>query len=315
MDADRARSAPPRRDEDDPVRRARAVQRRRRRPAQHVDRGDVRDVEVVEAGRHLTSDVESVGIRALICAHAVHVQERRVGHEQARGAAIEQARARADRARALHHHEPGDAPREQLGQRGRGIRGGERVDLEVAHAVAQLDRAPLRGRQGDGTLETGTTAAVLLRRQSPGAAREQRPGDERQPRLRHSRKRARPGGPGKRGTVGWRGGTVRRYRAGGATMTSFFKTTEMYRQGARTLPGRYYTSPEIFAEEAERIFARRWVCVGRAAELPEPGDYFLADVAGESVIVRSEEHTSELQSLAYLVCRLLLEKKKNITLL
>src|SRR2546423_12696049 len=29
---------------------------------------------------------------------------------------------------------------------------------------------------------------------------------------------------------------------------------------------------------------------------------------------RSEEHTSELQSLAYLVCRLLLEKKKNTTL-
>src|SRR2546425_3514205 len=31
-----------------------------------------------------------------------------------------------------------------------------------------------------------------------------------------------------------------------------------------------------------------------------------ADAAG-----RSEEHTSELQSLAYLVCRLLLEKKKK----
>src|SRR2546425_8923139 len=29
---------------------------------------------------------------------------------------------------------------------------------------------------------------------------------------------------------------------------------------------------------------------------------------------RSEEHTSELQSLAYLVCRLLLEKKKNKTM-
>src|SRR2546425_9664937 len=28
--------------------------------------------------------------------------------------------------------------------------------------------------------------------------------------------------------------------------------------------------------------------------------------------VRSEEHTSELQSLAYLVCRLLLEKKKHL---
>src|SRR5205823_11219230 len=34
--------------------------------------------------------------------------------------------------------------------------------------------------------------------------------------------------------------------------------------------------------------------------------------AGSRVdITRSEEHTSELQSLAYLVCRLLLEKKKK----
>src|SRR2546425_8723721 len=35
-------------------------------------------------------------------------------------------------------------------------------------------------------------------------------------------------------------------------------------------------------------------------------------VAGEEALgLRSEEHTSELQSLAYLVCRLLLEKKKK----
>src|SRR2546425_8516911 len=33
--------------------------------------------------------------------------------------------------------------------------------------------------------------------------------------------------------------------------------------------------------------------------------------AGRRRRARSEEHTSELQSLAYLVCRLLLEKKKN----
>src|SRR2546425_8806668 len=34
--------------------------------------------------------------------------------------------------------------------------------------------------------------------------------------------------------------------------------------------------------------------------------------ANEAVLLaRSEEHTSELQSLAYLVCRLLLEKKKQ----
>src|SRR3989441_9109847 len=36
------------------------------------------------------------------------------------------------------------------------------------------------------------------------------------------------------------------------------------------------------------------------------------DVRAVSVMsLRSEEHTSELQSLAYLVCRLLLEKKKK----
>src|SRR5687767_15765481 len=34
-------------------------------------------------------------------------------------------------------------------------------------------------------------------------------------------------------------------------------------------------------------------------------------IAAEGEILRSEEHTSELQSLAYLVCRLLLEKKKK----
>src|SRR5687767_15459851 len=34
-------------------------------------------------------------------------------------------------------------------------------------------------------------------------------------------------------------------------------------------------------------------------------------LGGHAGIGRSEEHTSELQSLAYLVCRLLLEKKKD----
>src|SRR5256884_1495199 len=159
----------------------------------------------------------------------------------------------------------------------------------MARAVAQLASGPLAGGQGDGTLEPRTAGGVLLRPQCRGSAVQQRPGDERQRRLRHSRKRARPCGPRKRRAAGWRGGTVRRYRAGGAIMTSFFKTTEMYRQGARTLPGRYYTSPEIFAEELERICTRRWVRVRRAAELPDPRDYFLADVAGESVIVLRDQ--------------------------
>src|SRR3989441_1609973 len=43
-----------------------------------------------------------------------------------------------------------------------------------------------------------------------------------------------------------------------------------------------------------------------------PQDQILAlNVRSEPHRRRSEEHTSELQSLAYLVCRLLLEKKKK----
>src|SRR3712207_8837946 len=38
-------------------------------------------------------------------------------------------------------------------------------------------------------------------------------------------------------------------------------------------------------------------------------------VDARAAVVRSEEHTSELQSRQYLVCRLLLEKKKNELLL
>src|SRR5437762_11294542 len=42
------------------------------------------------------------------------------------------------------------------------------------------------------------------------------------------------------------------------------------------------------------------------------GVHYASDViAGYLVATRSEEHTSELQSPMYLVCRLLLEKKKN----
>src|SRR5205823_7331583 len=53
---------------------------------------------------------------------------------------------------------------------------------------------------------------------------------------------------------------------------------------------------------------------------PRPGAYYMSpDVPpGDGThlemllgVLRSEEHTSELQSLAYLVCRLLLEKKKK----
>src|SRR2546430_13478350 len=49
---------------------------------------------------------------------------------------------------------------------------------------------------------------------------------------------------------------------------------------------------------------------GRADRLG-PGAEVLDDLVGAALDGRSEEHTSELQSQSNLVCRLLLEKKKN----
>src|SRR2546425_7893961 len=82
---------------------------------------------------------------------------------------------------------------------------------------------------------------------------------------------------------------------------------------------------------AKAVDGRRFgACAARGAVLPvhhadaarrldalldetEPVAVVHLGLAAGRARVRSEEHTSELQSLAYLVCRLLLEKKKNIT--
>src|SRR3712207_6873843 len=50
---------------------------------------------------------------------------------------------------------------------------------------------------------------------------------------------------------------------------------------------------------------------GAAEQLSECGIELRVREAGLSSDARSEEHTSELQSRQYLVCRLLLEKKKK----
>src|SRR2546425_4132105 len=60
--------------------------------------------------------------------------------------------------------------------------------------------------------------------------------------------------------------------------------------------------------------AALWRSRGGGARLEElPLEVIGFDSGGffRNIGIRSEEHTSELQSLAYLVCRLLLEKKKK----
>jgi glycine betaine catabolism A len=60
---------------------------------------------------------------------------------------------------------------------------------------------------------------------------------------------------------------------------------------ATTLPGRYYTDPDLFSDEVERFYCQTWICAGRIEQIPTPGDYFLREVAGESIIItRDRSH-------------------------
>jgi Rieske 2Fe-2S family protein len=53
----------------------------------------------------------------------------------------------------------------------------------------------------------------------------------------------------------------------------------------RTLPGRYYTDPEVFRREQRMIFERMWVCAIRTAEIAGPGAFRTVRIGDESVIL------------------------------
>ncbi len=66
---------------------------------------------------------------------------------------------------------------------------------------------------------------------------------------------------------------------------------------ARSLPAAAYTSPEFFQAEMEHVHRRSWFFVGRAEEVPSPGDYRAIDtVAGPVLLVR--DLAGELRAFA-----------------
>src|SRR5947209_20162931 len=54
---------------------------------------------------------------------------------------------------------------------------------------------------------------------------------------------------------------------------------------AFTLEQSWYVDPAVYRRESERIFAREWIAAGRSQQIASPGEFFLLDVAGESLIV------------------------------
>ncbi|MGI8481488.1 MAG: aromatic ring-hydroxylating oxygenase subunit alpha [Chthoniobacterales bacterium] len=65
----------------------------------------------------------------------------------------------------------------------------------------------------------------------------------------------------------------------------FQKKFQTFAAGAKTLAQRYFVSGKVYAEEQDQIFSRQWVLVGHQSQVSKPGDYFIANVAGESLII------------------------------
>src|SRR3712207_7154917 len=80
-----------------------------------------------------------------------------------------------------------------------------------------------------------------------------------------------------------------------------------------------FPSPPLFRSMLTAALAGAWVVERLRALLPPHHprhrkmvrDLLYGADATDEMVLRSEEHTSELQSRQYLVCRLLLEKKKK----
>jgi Rieske 2Fe-2S family protein len=68
-----------------------------------------------------------------------------------------------------------------------------------------------------------------------------------------------------------------------------------------TLPARYYTDPDFFRIELERVYCDMWLCAGRTEDLTVPGDYFVREIGPESIIILRDDR-GELRSF-YNVCR------------
>ena len=72
-------------------------------------------------------------------------------------------------------------------------------------------------------------------------------------------------------------------------------------EAARAMPPSVYTSEGFLKSELKDVFAREWVCVGRASALANPGDYLTYELAGEPIlVVRGKD--GELRAMSN-VCR------------
>src|SRR3712207_7610672 len=87
--------------------------------------------------------------------------------------------------------------------------------------------------------------------------------------------------------------------------STLFPYTTLFRSGCAGFGG-----PQLSGLGCDQLSHRLGVAVGERIRVEITGEAFYQGMR-HLLFLRSEEHTSELQSRQYLVCRLLLEKKKS----
>jgi Rieske 2Fe-2S family protein len=65
----------------------------------------------------------------------------------------------------------------------------------------------------------------------------------------------------------------------------FSKTADTFAAGAKTLAQQYFVSDEICRQEQEQLFSKQWILIGHQSQIVRNGDYFVAEVNRESLIV------------------------------
>ncbi|MBX9585396.1 MAG: aromatic ring-hydroxylating dioxygenase subunit alpha [Gemmataceae bacterium] len=55
------------------------------------------------------------------------------------------------------------------------------------------------------------------------------------------------------------------------------------------LPRPFYTDEQVYRRDLERVFGRCWLFAGHTGQVRRPGDYFLFEVGGDSLIVRGDD--------------------------
>ena len=70
---------------------------------------------------------------------------------------------------------------------------------------------------------------------------------------------------------------------------------------AHHVPGAFYSSPDIYALEKERVFMKDWLCVARCEEIAEVGDFITLRIMEEPIVV-TRDGNGALHAFAN-VCR------------